>query len=306
MGGHAGVGGAAVGGTTVGGGGDRGGSGGTGGDPEIAGAGGMGPDCSLCDPNAECTEANMDVTCACRAGFVGDGRTCTRPVSCDQLHRAHPQLPSGAYALKPRPAGAEFGAYCEMTAEGGGWTLILNEGSDFDPSALGVSEALCYTASCTSLAYSEVVLSADLMLDVANGPIEADDFEGRVVITGVQPATRGKTVRALFLGGPHYLEDEDNSNLIVRLPGNGVCSDLVGPLGDFAGLVCDSCSNGEECGASVLVLGDGDSPCAPEAPAFAIGGAHSHTLPWTNCAGWPQAPGSNPRHYPEHFRVWIR
>jgi hypothetical protein len=230
---------------------------------------------------------------------------CKRPASCHQLHEAQPQLASGAYLIAPVTADAPFMAYCEMVAEGGGWTLVLNGGTAFSQNTNGVAGAQCYRENCTSLAYSTVPVGADVMLDVGNVALVAANQSARIVITGVPAATRGQTVRTLISTGPSYLEKEDNSNLVVRLSGTESCEDTL--PSDMAALVCTSCMPGEDCGAPVLVFGDHDSGCVDPPSRFAIGGAISFSEPWDNCAGWPQTPVIGTiRYYPENFRIWVR
>jgi hypothetical protein len=287
------------------------GAGGTSGAPSAGsangGAAGAGPSCpASCDSNADCQLVAGVVTCNCQSGFVGDGTTCSRPTSCNELHLARPTLVSGAYTLKPSASAAAFVTYCEMTAQGGGWTLVLNEGPTFVPTSLGFTGS-CYSKSCTNLAYSSVPLGSDVMLDMRDGPIVGNNQLARVVITGVKATSRGKTVLALFTTGPNYLEKEDNSNLTVQLGGT---KDCVGTLPqDMAALVCTSCDAADAtCQAPVIVFGDGDSSCvAPGTYTFAIGAAYSYTSPWTNCAGWPQAPSLGATsYYPQNFRIWVR
>jgi hypothetical protein len=258
-----------------------------------------------CASDAECSVMNGVATCSCRSGFVGNGVVCERPTSCNQLHQADPQLASGAYLIAPVAADAPFMAYCEMVAEGGGWTLVLNDGTAFDQTTNGVAGAQCYRQDCTSLAYSTVPIDGDVMLDVGNVALVADNQLARIVITGVPAATRGKTVRTLISTGPHYLEEEDNSNLVVHLSGAESCDDTL-PL-DMAALVCTSCMAAEPCDVPVLVFGDGDPGCVDTPASFAMGGAYSYSEPWGNCAGWPQSPAVDGiRYYPENFRIWVR
>ena len=280
------------------------GAGGMSGASGAAGSGGSGAACpASCDVNADCSIEAGEVVCACHSGFVGDGNTCKRPASCNELHVAAPSLPSGSYTLKPSASGAEFLAYCEMSAECGGWTLVLNAGKTFDRSVQGTAMQ-CYDQNCTSLSYSTVPLAEDVMLDVRDGAITAADYTARVIIKGVHPATRGKTLRTLFNSGPNYLEKEDNSNLTVRLNGGTSCGAALPE--DMARAVCSTCAGGPGCGTPVLVFDDTDPGCG-SAVSFAIGAAESYTAPWGNCAGWPEAPDiGGRRYYPTNFRIWIR
>lgn len=81
---------------------------------------------ATCDANATCTNTAPGYTCACKAGFLGDGFSCRRPVSCAELHSASPGSPSGLYTIDPDGPGglAEFTVSCDMTTDGGGWTVF--------------------------------------------------------------------------------------------------------------------------------------------------------------------------------------
>jgi hypothetical protein len=209
------------------------------------------------------------------------------------------------HVLRGQMTGSEFQAYCEMTAEGGGWTLVLNQGPSFDPQTTGLADALCFGASCTSLAYSEVLLEEDVMLDMSELVITEDDYDARVIVIGVQPGTRARTLRTLFNEGPYFVEAEDNSNVTVRVSGNRSCQDALAR--DMSALVCATCEPDTPCDARVLVFGDVDSSCEQTLGVpFAIGGAESHTVPWTNCSGWPQLPNSDLNYYPDFVRIWVR
>jgi hypothetical protein len=63
---------------------------------------------------------------ACAAGLTCSAGACTPLASCAAIHRAFPALASGEYPVDPDGAGpaAPFAVFCEMTLEGGGWTLL--------------------------------------------------------------------------------------------------------------------------------------------------------------------------------------
>jgi hypothetical protein len=270
-------------------------------------AGATDPACAVaCGQDERCVTTPNGPECRCVDGWVRDAQTCRLPRSCDELHRYAPSLPSGSYALKPEGALASFQAYCGMMLEGGGWTLVVNEGTNFDPTTNGVADALCYASGCTSIGYSLVVLDADVMLDISNEPIANTTYAARVIVTGVHAQSRGKTLRTLFTTGPNFVEAENNSNVAVRMRDGADCNTL--PT-DMAKLVCNSCDTAG-CTVPVMVFGDadGDPTCRTGAvPHLAIGAANDYATAWNNCAGWPQDPDyAGFDFYPNYVRVWIR
>jgi hypothetical protein len=69
-----------------------------------------------------------DCDSACATGSLCIDSACVAPTSCKDLHQKSPALADGSYTLDPDGAGGAlpFSAHCDMTIEGGGWTLVAS------------------------------------------------------------------------------------------------------------------------------------------------------------------------------------
>ncbi|MBC7978545.1 MAG: hypothetical protein H7138_26460 [Myxococcales bacterium] len=74
---------------------------------------------------SQCAPCGNDQACVADRDCFGlcDALQCRAALSCAELHQRRPVAGDGVYVIAP--AGAPFDALCDMTRDGGGWTLLL-------------------------------------------------------------------------------------------------------------------------------------------------------------------------------------
>ncbi|XP_067031958.1 uncharacterized protein [Acropora muricata] len=82
---------------------------------------------NICDANADCQNTDGSYICNCKAGYTGDGKTCSKAASsCNEIFQKQRRTKSQVYTLMLGSRNIEV--YCFMRDFGcgrGGWTLVM-------------------------------------------------------------------------------------------------------------------------------------------------------------------------------------
>jgi hypothetical protein len=91
------------------------------------------------DCGGSCAQCPLTKMCLvstdCLAAVCGTNNTCRRPYSCGELHQGQTALADGAYSLQLATGNGGTvveTTFCDMTVDGGGWTLVGKVDGRFD------------------------------------------------------------------------------------------------------------------------------------------------------------------------------
>jgi hypothetical protein len=123
--------------------------------------------------------------------------------SCAAIRAGSPTAPSGVYAIDPDGAGGggAFDVYCDMTNDGGGWTLVLMAASS-PAGTLGFDAAAWTDTSTLNPAVTDPTMNVNVKSNAFNTVAFRDV---RLCLSSITACLRepvtAASARALFSGG---------------------------------------------------------------------------------------------------------
>jgi hypothetical protein len=162
--------------------------------------------CRGCGVGGPC---QVDLDCGDSA--ICDAQVCRVASSCNEIKQRYAVDGLGVYSIAP--AGVAFDAVCDMTTDGGGWTLLLKADDPIgaDETNNGASLALAYDAPAwTSF---DLIAPDDLTVDPGTAKYQSFVDLPITTLVGVLDGYRfhkdftGQTAREIFDGGPSYTLD---------------------------------------------------------------------------------------------------
>ncbi|HNK44969.1 MAG TPA: fibrinogen-like YCDxxxxGGGW domain-containing protein [Pseudomonadota bacterium] len=120
-----------------------------------------GSTCKPCAINLACTTATDCSTSSCKQGL------CSYATSCKDLLSGNPALIDGMYMIDPDGAGpiAPLQVLCDMTSDGGGWTLVGKgrEGWNWVDQGEGTADELMNNPTGNTVAYLDSTVVAAIV-----------------------------------------------------------------------------------------------------------------------------------------------
>jgi hypothetical protein len=152
-----------------------------------------GGSCPACGPGRACVADR-----GCAAFGVCASQTCRAATSCRELLDHYPAARDGAYPIAPIVTAPSFSALCDMTRDGGGWTLLLKaDGTNvLTYGATAWTDTTLLNESDLTLAPGNAKYQSFVSMPLTALRGELDGFRFSVQFAAVP------SVRALFSGAP--------------------------------------------------------------------------------------------------------
>ncbi len=184
-----------------------------------------GATCGVCPAGAGC-EAAAD----CETGVCGAGATCELRPNCLDIKVANPDAQDGVYMIDPDGDSPEihaFRVHCDMTTDGGGWTLALRARGDtstFDYDSLYWTTDELFNQDKPELAWSEAKLASFTTVpfkSILLGLQTPIDPNAPIVLNTITLDMPANSLLELFLG-PYVATLNARADWLALVPGSAL------------------------------------------------------------------------------------